>query len=185
MSLSETLSFVSIEKRLRASGSRPLTLDFELDVRAPSRDCSVMSRTREIYVPPGGPGEMPPLSAEIFQSMGEEGIFAMLEAFYLELEASEIRALFPEDVVAASKRSAAFYVQLLGGPPLYNLTYGNPMMRRRHFPFEIDEEKRLIWLGCFNRVLDGAADRFGFPDEHLPAFRKWLDGFSQWMVNVA
>jgi len=115
--------------------------------------------------------------------MGTEGVFAMLEAFYGELGKSSIRHLFGDDLVSASKRSAAFYVQLLGGPPLYNQTYGNPMMRARHLPFEIDEAARRIWLACFYRVLDGAGD-FGFPPGHLDDFRAWLDGFSRWMVNT-
>lgn len=144
-----------------------------------------MDRTQEIYVPPDGPGATPPLSSEIFASMGETGVFAMLEAFYKELENSRIRELFAEDMVEASKRSAAFYVQLLGGPPLYNTTYGNPMMRRRHFPFEIDEARRVIWRECFYRVLENAEDRFGFPGKYIDTFKVWIEGFSKWMVNVA
>ena len=61
--------------------------------------------------------------------MGQENIFKMLEDFYLELEQSSIRHLFPDDVVAASRKSAAFFVGLLGGPPLYQQLYGPPMMR--------------------------------------------------------
>jgi len=116
--------------------------------------------------------------------MGEEGVFAMLEDFYGELEKSDIRGLFGADLLASARRSAAFYVQLLGGPPLYNQRYGPPMMRRRHFPFEIDEPKRQTWVACFNRVLDNATEKYGFPAEHLDTFRTWLDGFSKWMVNV-
>jgi len=147
-------------------------------------EIDAMSRTKPIHVPPGGPGPLPQLSPEIYEAMGEDGVFAMLEAFYAELGSSEIRHLFGDDLVAASKRSAAFYVQLLGGPPLYNAQYGNPMMRRRHFPFEIDESARKIWVACFFRVLE-RSDEFGFPAGHLDAFRAWIDGFSRWMVNVA
>ena len=144
-----------------------------------------MSRTQDIYVPPGGPGDLPALSPEIYVSMGEDAIFAMLEALYIELEKSNIRELFGDDLIAASRRSAAFYVQLLGGPPLYNTQYGKPMMRRRHFPFEIDDSKRRVWLSCFYRVLERAEKDFDFPGEHLENFKKWLDGFSRWMINVA
>ncbi len=71
--------------------------------------------TRQIYVPSGGPGQITPPSREIYAHMGEENIFKMLEDFYLELEQSSIRHMFPKDVVEASKKSAAFFVGLMGG----------------------------------------------------------------------
>lgn len=145
----------------------------------------IVNRETPIYTPPTGPGELPPLSPEIYGEMGEKGIFAMLEAFYLALGDSEIRDLFPKDLVSASQKSAAFYVQLLGGPPLFNRTYGNPMMRRRHIPFEIDEAKRIVWLACFYSTLDSSDEKYNFPESHKESFKVWLDGFSKWMVNVA
>lgn len=116
--------------------------------------------------------------------MGQDNIFAMLEDFYRELEQSTIRPMFPEDMAAASRRSAAFFVGLLGGPPLYQQLYGPPMMRARHLPFPIDEAARQEWLACFNRVLDHAPERYNFPAEHIPGFRAFLEGFSSWMVNT-
>ena len=115
--------------------------------------------------------------------MGEEGIFRMLEEFYGQLERSNIRSMFGEDLFESSRRAAAFYVQLLGGPPLYNTRYGNPMMRKRHLPFLIDEAGRKIWLSCFFETLENA-NAYGFPREHVESFRRWLDGFSRWMVNT-
>ncbi len=128
---------------------------------------------------------MPALNPGIFQAMGEEGIFRMLSDFYLNLEASPIRGMFGEDMQAASKRSAAFYVQLLGGPSMYNEKYGNPMMRRRHLPFEIDETSRVIWRDCFYKVLENATQSYSFPADHLQAFRVFIEQFSLWMVNTA
>jgi hemoglobin len=140
---------------------------------------------REIYVPPGGPPRVAPPSPEIYEKMGEENIFAMLEDFYRELEKSPLRPMFPRDMVAASRKSGAFFVGLLGGPPLYHQRYGNPMMRARHMPFPIDEAARQEWLACFDRVLAHATERYNFPAEHLEGFRQFLIGFSGWMVNTA
>lgn len=140
---------------------------------------------RKIYVPPGGPPRVKPPSPEIYAHMGEEKIFAMLEDFYLELEQSSLRPMFPTDMRAASRRSAAFFVGLLGGPPLYQQLYGNPMMRARHVPFPIDETARQEWLACFDRVLVHAPEKYNFPAEHLEGFRQFLVGFSGWMVNTA
>lgn len=138
---------------------------------------------RDIYVPPGGPPQVEPPSREIYAAMGEENIFKMMEAFYRELEASSLRPLFPDDMVEASRRSAAFFVGLLGGPPLYQQLYGSPMMRARHLPFPIDEAARLEWLSCFGRVLDRAVEAYEFPEQHLEGFWNFLVSFSGWMVN--
>lgn len=140
---------------------------------------------RQIYVPPGGPPRVAAPNAEIYAVMGEANIFAMLAAFYHELEQSSLRSMFPRDMVKASQKSAAFFVGLLGGPPLYHQRYGNPMMRARHLPFIIDEAARQEWLACFDRVLADAPTKYNFPAEHLPGFRTFLDGFSRWMVNTA
>ncbi|MCP5145114.1 MAG: hypothetical protein H6978_09920 [Gammaproteobacteria bacterium] len=141
---------------------------------------------REFYVPPVDPSAITPPDKRIFAAMGEANIFAMLEAFYRELAngPAELRALFPEDMVTASQRSAAFFVGLLGGPPLYHQRYGNPMMRARHMPFAITPELRDEWLKCFDRVLEHAPQRYAFPAEYLPGFRQFLQGFAGWMVNT-
>ena len=143
---------------------------------------------RDVYVPPGGPPRTERPDPAIYAAMGEEKIFAMLEAFYEELGRSSIAHMFPqgeEALRAASQKSGAFFVGLLGGPPLYNMYFGNPAMRARHMPFAIDETARQEWLACFDRVLEQAPQAYSFPAEHLPGFRAFLDGFSSWMVNTA
>ncbi len=135
------------------------------------------------YVPPGGPPQQRP-NPEIFKRMGEDNIFKMLEDFYLELESSEIRHLFPEDMVKASKKSGAFFVFLLGGPPLYQQRHGAPMMRQRHMPFTIDENARRVWLDCFRKVMVDSERKYQFPQEYLEEFMTFLEKFSGWMVNT-
>jgi hemoglobin len=116
--------------------------------------------------------------------MGEANIFRMLADFYAVLGQSTIRHLFPADMGAASERSAAFFVGLMGGPPLYHQRYGNPAMRARHMPFRIDEAARRVWLDCFDEVLADAPEKYAFPSEHLESFRQFLRAFSMWMVNT-
>ena len=141
---------------------------------------------RQIYVPPGGAPRVAPPSTEIYAAMGEENIFAMLRDFYRELEHSAIRHMFPlNDMMTAADKSAAFFVGILGGPPLYQQRHGNPMMRARHMPFPIDEPARMEWLRCFATVLEDAPARYNFPPEHLLGFWAFLEGFSAWMVNTA
>jgi hemoglobin len=140
--------------------------------------------TRPVYVPSIDPAQIAPPRREIYGLMGEASIFRMMEDFYRELERSSLRALFPEDMAAASRKSAAFFVGLLGGPPLYHQRHGNPMMRARHLAFVITPRAREEWLGCFERVLADAPARYGFPAQHLPGFRAFLRDFSLWMVNT-
>jgi len=140
---------------------------------------------RAIYVPPGGPPRVAAPDPAIYERMGLDAIVQMIEDFYAELAQSAISAMFPDDMVAASRKSAAFFVGLLGGPPLYHQIYGNPAMRARHMPFPIDEAARQEWLRCFDTVLADAPARYNFPAEHLDGFRAFLHGFSTWMVNTA
>lgn len=140
---------------------------------------------RIIYTPPGGPPQGPGPNSAIYRIMGDANIFRMMADFYRELEKSEVRPLFPADMEQASKKSAEFFVTLLGGPPLYMQKYGPPRMRARHIPFEIDERARQIWLSCFDRVLEGADVKYQFPMEHMQSFKDFLKSFSAWMVNTA
>lgn len=135
------------------------------------------------YVPPEGPPQVSP-SHEIYPIMGEENIFKMLEDFYMELEKSPIRSMFPGDMKEASKKSGAFFVFLCGGPPLYQQRFGPPMMRKRHLAFPIDEAARQVWLSCFRKILENADIKYNFPMQHMPGFLNFLDKFSAWMVNT-
>ncbi len=138
---------------------------------------------RVIYTPPGGPPQGPGPSREIYGQMGEANVFRMISDFYRELEASEIRPLFPPDMEASSRKTALFFVMLFGGPPTYIQRYGPPRMRARHLPFEIDERARRVWLACFEKTLDDAAAKYDFPAQHLEGFKEFLRSFSAWMVN--
>ena len=144
----------------------------------------IMSTERQFYVPPEGPPQGINPSPQIYAKMGENCIFKMLEDFYAELEKSPIRHLFPGDMKEASKRSAAFFVFILGGPPLYQQQFGAPRMRQRHLPFAIDQTARQVWLLCFKKILENAEETYQFPMEHMEGFLRFLDHFSAWMVNT-
>lgn len=137
-----------------------------------------------LHVPEIGPNGADAPSREIYAAMGEDKIKAMLRDFYLKLGESAIAGMFPRELVRASEKSALFFIGLLGGPPIYMQTYGPPRMRARHLPFRINEEHRLEWIRCFYAILEHP-ERYQFPREHLEGFKKFLDGFSRWMVNTA
>ncbi len=81
--------------------------------------------------------------------------------------------------MAAADKSADFFIQLMGGPPLFVQKHGPPRMRARHMPFEVTEDGRKEWLRCFQEALDEQS----FPAEYREAFDDFLESFSAWMVN--
>jgi len=143
------------------------------------------NQNNEIYTPLGGPPKVEPPSHDIYAAMGEENIKKMIFDFYQKLSQSKIKHMFPEGdgLEFAAEKSFFFFVGLMGGPPLYHQKIGQPMLRRRHLPFAIDEAARLEWLACFKDVLVDARVKYQFPEEHLGGFVYFLDRFSTWMVN--
>lgn len=129
-----------------------------------------------------GPPQVDPPDPHIFEVMGADNIVQLLEDFYLELEKSEIRDMFPLDMKLASRKSAAFFIGLCGGPPIYHQLYGHPRLRQRHMPFPIDKKAQEVWLECFKKTL-ASPDKYHFPEECLDGFINFLEGFSPWMIN--
>lgn len=125
--------------------------------------------------------ERPP--AAIYHLMGATHIRTMIREFYNRLHTSPIKAMFARrDLEEAIERNSAYFIWLLGGPPLFQEQYGPPRLRARHLPFVITESSRQIWLNTFFDVLDNPQD-FTFPEEHLDSFKQFLSTFSKWMVN--
>lgn len=71
----------------------------------------------------------------------------IVEGFYRRVEADpELRAIYPEDLEPGKSKLTLFFEQWLGGPETYSELYGHPRLRRRHFPFVIDERAAGRWL---------------------------------------
>jgi hemoglobin len=78
---------------------------------------------------------------------GREVVERIVDAFYDGVEADPLlRPLFPEDMTAGRERQKAFLEEWLGGAPRFSTTRGHPMLRRRHFPFEIGPREAGRWL---------------------------------------
>ena len=119
----------------------------------------------------------------ILEFLKEEGVRKLISDHYDRIKISSIRDLFPpNDVIfeAAKKNSADFFVQILGGPTHYNENRGAPMLVRRHLPFTITDEARIVWLEIYQDLLP----ELGMPDELLVSFWLYLDQFSIWMINT-
>ncbi|MGP4106694.1 globin domain-containing protein [Virgibacillus sp. L01] len=64
--------------------------------------------------------------------------------------------IFPDDLTETARKQRMFLTQFFGGPRLYSEERGNPMLRRRHLPFEITPERKDAWLECMNAALKDA-----------------------------
>ena len=85
---------------------------------------------------------------------GESRIRQFVTTFYSHVQKDALLApLFPQDIKPVIEKQILFMTQFLGGPPLYSNQYGHPMMRARHLPFEITQERADAWLNCMKLAL--------------------------------
>ena len=115
--------------------------------------------------------------------LGEDGMRKMVSDHYDLLKESEIKELFPKNPVAFEKtkeHSADFFIQICGGPQYFNQNRGMPQLNRRHLPFKITAEARIVWLNCYKEVLQ----KMDLPPEVLTSFWNYIEVFSKWMVNT-
>jgi hemoglobin len=122
-------------------------------------------------------------SPQLLDVLTESGIRKLVSDHYDLLSQSEIRHLFPrieEALDKAKQRSSDFFIQICGGHPYYNENRGKPMLAKRHAPFAITPEARVVWLKCYQQVLSG----LDIPEDLIQSFWNYLNVFSFWMVNT-
>ncbi|MDR0717662.1 MAG: hypothetical protein LBF50_09645 [Azoarcus sp.] len=116
--------------------------------------------------------------------IGEEKLRALVWRHHGLLRAdAEIGHLFAADDAVFAERMriiASFFVEACGGPAAYSATEGsNVCIRSRHFPFEIDERAREIWLEKLHAVLEESE----LSPEMREMYWTWLEAMSIRMVN--
>jgi len=133
-------------------------------------------------------GYNPPVSKPdpaFLTEIGEEGMRALLDRFYMGLFESPISHLFPKDreeMKQAGQTSADFFIQICGGIPYFNQNRGAPQMGRRHAPFAITPDARLHWLVTFEEALQPIKGKAR--DKNLQSFWDYINVFSIWMINT-
>ena len=135
-------------------------------------------------------GVNPPVTKpnpEFLTDIGEEGLRALLDRFYMGLYESPIKEIFPKDreeMKKAGQTSADFFIQICGGTPYFNQNRGAPQMRKRHAPFSITPHARLHWLTTFEEALQPIIEQKLSSEENIQSFWNYLNIFSQWMINT-
>ena len=121
-----------------------------------------------------------------FPQVKEQGIRDLLSRFYVCLDTSAIRSIFPAkdstEMEEAAQTSADFFIQICGGPAYFNQRHGMPKMRGRHMPFSITAEGRLHWLSCFEEALKPLETEV--KEEDLQSFWNYINIFSIMMINT-
>ncbi|MFC7339744.1 globin, partial [Haloferula chungangensis] len=91
----------------------------------------------------------------VYETIGQEKLYEMIDVFYQYVEKDDrINFLFPGDWEDTAYKQKLFQTQFLGGPNLYNETFGHPMMRARHMPFKITEKSRDAWLDNMRKAMN-------------------------------
>ena len=119
--------------------------------------------------------------------IGEEGMRALLDRFYMGLFESPINEMFPKDIEEmkkAAQTSADFFIQICGGPDYFNQNRGAPQMRGRHAPFAITPHARLHWLVTFEEALQPIIEQKLSSEENIQSFWNYINVFSLWMINT-
>jgi hemoglobin len=120
---------------------------------------------------------------KIFEELGEKGIRKMISEFYDLLIMSKIKYMFPtdeEEFKLAKQHAADFIIQRFGGPDFYNQRRGKPLLVKRHNPFKITPEARIVWLECYREAILNQP----LSEQTTQEYWRFIDEFSTWMVNT-
>ena len=121
-------------------------------------------------------------SNKTYLALGEAKIREVVKVHHELVRHSKIGHLYPQEeeaFIAATTKIEDFFVQMLGGKDLYTSVQGHPRLRDRHFPFEVTETGRDIWLMSFRKALKQCA----VPKELLPEIWNWVESISIRMIN--
>lgn len=117
----------------------------------------------------------------LFEAIGgEKTVNRLVEAFYHHVKLHPvISSLFPDDMSETVRKQKQFLTQLLGGPQLYSMEHGHPMLRARHLHFKIGAEEADAWLTC----MDHAMNDIGLDPEYRKIIFERLSKTAHHMIN--
>jgi len=120
-----------------------------------------------------------PTTAHFERIGGQAGVTRLVEAFYAAMssrqDAKTIRAMHASDLTATKAVLVQYFCEWMGGPRDYSAHRGHPQLRRRHFPFAVDDAARDAWLACMSQALAETSADSALNAELEAAFRKIAD----------
>ena len=110
---------------------------------------------------------------------GEAAVRRLVDAFYKAMDTREdarvIRAMHEPDLTQTKAVLVNYLGEWMGGPKQYSATRGQPMLRRRHLPFAVDDAARDAWMACMTQALAETCEDAALRGELEAAFRKVAD----------
>lgn len=95
------------------------------------------------------------MSINYFEMIGEANLRKLIHDFYEGIASDEVlRLMYPMNLEPAEERLYLFMQQYLGGPRTYEEMRGHPQLKKRHFPFKVDEDARNRWMKHMNHAMD-------------------------------
>ncbi|MHA2789631.1 globin [Corynebacterium sp. S7] len=122
------------------------------------------------------------MSTSFYEAVGGDEFFTKLvRGFYDQVKEDDlVGPMYPQDDWdGAQDRLKWFLAQYWGGPSTFNEKRGAPMLRRRHFPYEIDEEAARRWLSMMEKSLDNVE----VSEEHRAALWDHMVRVAGMMIN--
>ncbi|WP_257183305.1 globin domain-containing protein [Corynebacterium cystitidis] len=122
------------------------------------------------------------MSQSFYDQVGGDAFFsALVEGFYTQVRDDDlIEPMYPQDDwEGAELRLKWFLAQYWGGPPTFNEQRGAPMLRRRHFAFEIGEPEAQRWLELMHNSLESLE----VSTEHRTALWNHMVRVAAMMIN--
>jgi hemoglobin len=118
----------------------------------------------------------------MFEALGGDAVLeSLLDEFYARVYADELLSpLFETEMAEVKRKQRMFLTQFLGGPPLFSMEFGHPMMRARHMKFPITPVHAEAWLLCMREAMDA----IGLEGELRDYFYDRLQQTAYHMVNT-
>lgn len=123
-----------------------------------------------------------PVAVSVYELVGGMDTFvALVDRFYERVEQDPpLRAVYPDDLEPGKRHLALFFAQYWGGPQTYAEERGHPMLRRRHFPFEVTPDGAARWA---THML-AAIRSLDLPEPAEAAMVEYVTRFTPSMVNT-
>ncbi len=121
----------------------------------------------------------------LYEAVGGEDTFARLSrGFYEQVREDDLLGpMYPQDDwEGAENRLKWFLAQYWGGPQTFNEQRGAPMLRRRHFPFAVDQQASERWLEMMRRSLD-EIDEQTIPPAYRHAIWDHMERVAAMLIN--